>query len=131
MFFSSIKGLNRLMNKGMSNIHLKVTIGKNCCFSNFRFFIFKNFVSRAVFGGLQLTQILWNFKTSCCDLKTKVLEAKVCVVFCYFNLVRNWVFLKSKRPCVLLNKNINSKINKTESKIENTTQNFRETNLIL
>ena len=28
MFFSSIKGINRLISKGMSNIYLKVTIQK-------------------------------------------------------------------------------------------------------
>ena len=29
VFFSSIKGINRLISKGMSNIYLKVTIEKN------------------------------------------------------------------------------------------------------
>ena len=29
MFFSWIKGTNRLINKGMSNIYLKVTVEKN------------------------------------------------------------------------------------------------------
>ena len=31
MFFSSVKEINRLITKGMSNIYLKVTIEKNWC----------------------------------------------------------------------------------------------------
>ena len=34
-------------------------------------------------------------------------------------------------PCSLLNKNINFNKNETESKMENTTDAFRETNLVL
>ena len=56
------------------------------------------------------------------------LEEKVCVVFYYFNLERNFDVLKSKSPCFLLNKNINSNKNETESKIENPTKTFRENN---
>ena len=39
--------------------------------------------------------------------------------------------LKSKNPCILLNKNINFIKNETESKMENPTHSFRETNLVL
>ena len=35
MFFSSIKGINRLISKGMSNIYVKVTIEKNWRSQNF------------------------------------------------------------------------------------------------
>ena len=35
--FSSIKEINGLISKGMSNIYLKVTIEKNWCFQNFDF----------------------------------------------------------------------------------------------
>ena len=42
MFFSSIKEINRLISKGMSNIYLKVTIEKNGCSQNFDFLRLKN-----------------------------------------------------------------------------------------
>ena len=44
----------------------------------------KRFVSRSVFGGLQLTQISLNFNTSCWNLKIRSLGAKVCVPFRLF-----------------------------------------------
>ena len=37
MFFSSIKGINRLISKEMSNIYLKVTTEKNWRSQNFDF----------------------------------------------------------------------------------------------
>ena len=75
MFFNSVKEINRfrkeinrLLSKGRSNICLKVTIEDVQSISKLRRFGFKNFVTRAVFGELQLTQIPLNFKTSCCNL---------------------------------------------------------------
>ena len=47
-----------------------------------------------------------------------------------FNFERNYV-LKSKNPCILLNKNINFNKNETESKMANHTHSFRGTNLVL
>ena len=61
----------------MSNIYLKVTIGT---FSKLQFSVFQF----SVFGGLQLKQILLNFKTSCCNLTIRGLGAKLCVVFVLF-----------------------------------------------
>ena len=49
--------------------------------------------------------------------------------FYYFNFERNYDGLKSKSPYILLNKNINFNKNETESKMENPTHRFRETNL--
>ena len=43
----------------------------------------------------------------------------------YFSFERNFDVLKSKSPWILLNKNI------TESKIENPTHSFRETDVVL
>ena len=43
-------------------------------------------------------------------------------LFYYFNFERNYVVLKSKPPCNLLNKNVNFNKNETESKMENPTQ---------
>ena len=51
-------------------------------------------------------------------------------LFCYSHFKRNYDVLKSKRSCILLNKNINFIENETESKMENPTDAFRETNLV-
>ena len=52
-------------------------------------------------------------------------------LFYYFNFERNYDFLKSKSPCILLNKNINFNKNETESKMENPTHSFRDSNPVL
>ena len=52
-------------------------------------------------------------------------------LFYDFNFERNYAVLKSKSPCILLKKNINFNKSKTESKTENHTHSFRETNLVL
>ena len=54
---------------------------------------------------------------------------------CGFSIIiiffeRNYDVLKSKTPCILLNKNINFNKNETESKMENHTHSFREMNLV-
>ena len=49
----------------------------------------------------------------------------------YFKSERNFVVLKSKSPCVLLNKSIRFNKNEMESKMENPTHGFRETNFVL
>ena len=54
---------------------------------------------------------------------------KNCVwILYYFNFERNYDVLKSKIPCILLNKNINFDKDETESKMGNLTRCFRETN---
>ena len=50
-------------------------------FSKLRYSKFKKSVHQVSFGELQLTKISLNFKTSCCNLKVKGLEAKLCVAF--------------------------------------------------
>ena len=49
-------------------------------------------------------------------------------VFYYFNFQRDYDVLKTKSPCILLNKIINFNKNKTELKMENPTHIFREIN---
>ena len=83
--------------------------------TDLRFFIFKKFVSRSVFGELQLTQIL-NFQTSCCNLKVRGRVAKLYAAFLLFFFERNYDVLKSKSPCFLLNKNTNFNKNETNRK---------------
>ena len=90
---------------------------------NCHFLSLKNLSPSQFLGELQLTQISLNFKTFC-NLKIRGLGANLCVF--YFNFERKYDVLKSKSPCILLNKNINFNWNVTESKIENP----RETNLV-
>ena len=86
MFFNSIKKKNSLrkeiktslLSEGMSNIYLKFTIET---FSKLLFSGFKEFVTKSVFGELQLTQKSLNFLTSCNNLKTRGLGAKLYVAF--------------------------------------------------
>ena len=77
VLLSLIKEINRL-------IRLKVTTEKNLTFSILQLFKFKKFVSRPVFGQLQLTQMSLNFKTSSCNLKIRGLEKKARVDFLLF-----------------------------------------------
>ena len=88
MFLNSIKKMNRLrkeinslLSKGMSNVYLKVT---NEMFAKLPNSKFKKFVTRSVFGELQITQVSLNFKTSCCNLKNRGLGTKLCVAFLLF-----------------------------------------------
>ena len=50
MFFGSIKEINSLITKGMSNICIKVNSEKDRRSPNFEFLNLKKFVSRSVFG---------------------------------------------------------------------------------
>ena len=50
MFFSSVKGINRLVSTGMSNIYLKIIIEKNWHAQNFYFQSLQN-LSPGVFLG--------------------------------------------------------------------------------
>ena len=47
-------------------------------------------------------------------------------IFNYFDFERSYDILKSKSPCILLNKNINFDKNGTEPKMENPTQFSRD-----
>ena len=120
--------INRLLGKRMSNIYLKVTTET---FSKLWCSGFKKFTTRSVLGGLQITQILLNFKTSCCNLKSGVWKENCMWLFYYFYFKRRYNLLKLKSPWILLNKNI--KVNKKETKLEmeNPTRSFRETYFVL
>ena len=52
-------------------------------------------------------------------------------LFYYFKFERNYDFLKLKSPCFLLKENVNFNKNEAESKMENPSHTFRETNLVL
>ena len=51
MFFSSIKGINRLISKGMSSIYLKVTVEKICRSQNLDFLSLKIFHQVSFWGA--------------------------------------------------------------------------------
>ena len=108
----------------MSDIYLKVTI-----LTFFNFLDLKN-LSPSQFWGAPTHAVSLNFKTSYCNLKIRRLGAKRVWLFYYFNFERSYDVLKSKSPCILLNKNINFNKNETGSKNgKSPTQ--RETNLVL
>ena len=105
MFFNLIKEvnnlrkeINRLLSKAMLNIYLKTTVEEKWRTQNFQNFSswfskFKKFVSRWNFGEHQLTKILFEFQTSCCNLKTKGLGAKLFVDFyCFLFWKELWHF---------------------------------------
>ena len=75
------KEINRLLSKRTSNIYFKVTVKT---FPKLPFPGFRKFVTKSVFGELQLTQISLNFKNSRCKLKIRGLGAKPCVAFLAF-----------------------------------------------
>ena len=54
MLFRSIKGINRLINKGVINIYLKVYIEKNGRFQNFGFVSLKNLSPGQFLGSSNL-----------------------------------------------------------------------------
>ena len=57
--FSSVKGINRLISKGMSNISLKVTIEKNWRSQNFNFLSLKNLYPGQFLGSSNLSRYHW------------------------------------------------------------------------
>ena len=120
----SRKEVNRLLSKRIPNIKLLLNLQKLHVSG------FKKSVTRFVFEELKLTQRSLNFKTSCCNLKTRVLGAKMCVAFLIFDFERNYDVLKSKSRCNSLSKTINFNKNQTESKMENPKHSFRETKLV-
>ena len=87
----------------------------------------KKFVTRSVFGELQLMQISLNFKTSCRKLKIRCWEQNSVWFFSYFIFEGNYDVLNSQSACKLLNKTINfTKNGKELAEMENPLHSFRE-----
>ena len=122
MFFSSIKKINRLLSKGMSNVYLKVVINKNWLSQDLDFLILRNFSSGRFRGSP--THISLKFKTSWCNLKKEVWEWKHVWLFYYNSFEWSYNVLMAQSPCFLLNKNINFKKSEMKSRIENSTHSF-------
>ena len=62
MFFSSMKGTNRLISKEMSNIYLKATVEKNRLSQNLDFLSLKNLFPGQFFGSSNLGSYYWILK---------------------------------------------------------------------
>ena len=62
MFFSSIKGINRLISTGMSNIYLKVALETNWRPQNFNFLSLKKSTPGQFFGDSLLRRNHWILK---------------------------------------------------------------------
>ena len=58
MFFSSIKGINRLISTGMSNIYLKVALETNWRPQNFNFLSLKKSTPGQFLGTLYYVEII-------------------------------------------------------------------------
>ena len=128
MLFSKAKEMNRLISKGTSNIYLKVTNEKNWRSQNVDFLSLKIFSPSQLLGSSNSHKYHWIF-----NLKIRGQGAKgyvTSIFFFFFFFERNYGVLKSKSPCILLNKTINSNKNKRESKMKKPTHPFREMNLV-
>ena len=129
MFFNSIKEINRVISKRMSNIYLKAT-------QNVHFKVLKSSseLSGQFFETSNLRRYHWIFKLLVSTLKSEVLDCLGwnCVWVSYYSYFeRNYDVLKSKSPCFLLNKNIKFNKNDTELIMENPIHNFRDINHVL
>ena len=124
------KEINRLLSKRMTNIYLKFIIEKDLRPQNFYFLCLKNLSPGQFLASSYLCRYHWILKLPM-HFKNQRSGSKIVCGFYYFNFERNYVVLKSKSPCIFLSKNINFNENETESKMENPTHSFRETNLVL
>ena len=113
------KEINRLLNKGMSNI---------CYWEKL---MFSKIVSQSILRSSNSRRYHWILKFLVATWISEFWEQSHVWLFYYFNFERNYDILKSKSPCILLNKKINFNKNEAESKMENPTHSFKETNLVL
>ena len=129
MFYSIIKIINRLISKEMSKIYLNVTIKKNWPFQNFDLLSLKICFHVSFWRAPTHADII-QFQNFLLQPKNQSSESKTMCGFC-FDIERNHGDFKSKKPCILLNKNINFNENETKLKMENSIHSFREVNLVL
>ena len=74
MFFSSINGINTLINKEMSNISLKVTIEKNWRSQNYNFLSLKRLSLGQFLGSSNSPRYPWILKVPVGTYKLEVLS---------------------------------------------------------
>ena len=125
------KEINRLLNKGMSNINLKVTIGKNWLSQNFYCKSLRSSSPGQFLGSSNSRRYSWILKLLLGTEISDVCEQNRQWLFYYFYFERNYGVLKSKSPCFLLNKKIKFNKSEAESKMENSTHRFWEINHVL
>ena len=85
----------------MSNIFLKATIET---FSKLRFSGFKKFVTKSVSMSSNSRRYNWILKLLVVAYKLNAWEQSCLWLFYHFNFERSYDILKSKSPCILLNK---------------------------
>ena len=90
MLFSSIKEINRLISKTMSNIYLKVTIEKKWRTQNFDPLNLKSSSPGQFLGSSNSCRYHWVFKRFAAAQKSEVWEQKRVWLFYYFNFERNF-----------------------------------------
>ena len=101
-------------------------------YSKLRFSKFKKVRLQVSFWGAPTHADIMEFLNFLLKLKNQRSGSKtVCGFSIIFYFERIYDVLKSTSPCFLLNKNINFNKKKTESKMENPTHIFTETNLAL
>ena len=93
----------------MSKIYSKLTIEKNSCSQNFDFLSLKHLSPDLLLGSSNSGRYHWILKLLATTWKSEVWKQNYVWLSYYFNFERNYVVLKSKSPCILLNKNINLK----------------------
>ena len=113
----------------MSKIYSKVTIKKNWRSQDFDCQSLKNLFQGQFLERSNSRRYHWILKLVFVTQKSEVWEQNCVWLFNYFNFERSYDVLKSKSLCILLNKSINFSKNETESKMENRTHSFTETNL--
>ena len=118
----------RLRLKGTSNIYLKDTTEMS---SKPGFRGFKIGFTRSLLGSSNSRRYHWLLKLLVATYKSNVWEQNCLQLFYHFIFEKSYDVLKSNSPCVLLNKNKNFNKNITESKMENLTHSFRETDVVL
>ena len=104
MFFSSIKQINRLISKGMSNIYLRVTNEKKWCTQKFYFLSSKSSSLGQYLGSSNSHRYRWICKLLVTNWKTEVWEQTVYGFSINLILKGIMTFLKSKSPYFLLTK---------------------------
>ena len=98
---------------------------------NFNFLGLKHFAPGQFWGAPSHGHII-EFYTFLLQLKNHASWSKTRCVFSIILILRGVIFfLKSKRPSILLTKNVNFNKNERESKMENPTQGFREKGFVL
>ena len=109
MFFNSVKEINRLLSKGMTNIYLKVTIKKNWRSQNLDFLSLGNLSRGQFLGSSNSGRFHWTLKLLAAFLKLEVSQSVY--AFCWTK--------------------INFNKNETESEMENPAYSLGETNFML